>query len=80
MKVFDSIRELRNGKKYDTASNAAMSENSNCEGRPALNYTEANETQGPKSRALNQAEVDEQINSFIATSRGSKKIWLVFSK
>ena len=65
MQAFDSIGELRNGKKNDSSSTTNMSENSRSEGSPAMNSTEINENEGPKIHAITQAEVDEQTKSFI---------------
>ena len=43
MQAFDSIPELRNGKKYDTASSTSMSENSSSENSPTMNSTVSND-------------------------------------
>ena len=66
MQVFDSIRELRNGERYDTASNAIMRESSCSESSPAKNSPETNENEVPKLPALTQDVVDELVTSFIA--------------
>ena len=66
MQAFDSIRELRNGEWYDTASNSIMRENSSSEGSPAKNSLETNENEVPEIPTLTQDEVHELIKSFIA--------------
>ena len=73
IKVFASIRKLRNGKKYDTASNTIKSENSNSEGNPAMNSRGTNKNEDPEVHAITQEEVDEQIKNFIATL--TRKLW-----
>ena len=65
MQAFDSISELRNSKKYNTASNTTMSESSMSEGSIDMNSTETNENAGPELHALTQAKVDAEIKSFI---------------
>ena len=66
MQAFDSIRRLRNGARYDTASNSIMRENSSSEGSPAKNSPEANKIEVPEIPALSQEVVDELIKRFIA--------------
>ena len=65
MQVFDSIHELKNGKKYNTASNTTMSKISSSEGSPTMHSTENNEKEGPEIQGINQSEIDEQIRRFI---------------
>ena len=43
-----------------------MSENSSSEGSSAMNSTDTNGNEGPEIPEITQAEVDEQIKSFIA--------------
>ena len=66
MKSFDSIRELRNGKIYDTARNTTVNENSISESSSAINFRETNENEVPEIHNLTQEEFNEQIKSFIA--------------
>ena len=66
MQAFDCIRELKNGKRYDTTSNRVMSKTSVSEASPAMNPPETKEIEGPEVSAITQDEVDEKIKSFIA--------------
>ena len=61
MQVFDSIRTLRDGKRYYTTRNTTWSENSSSGGSLANNSDEINERGGPNNRALAQEDVDVQI-------------------
>ena len=61
MQAFDSIREVENGKKYDTASNTTLSENNSSEGSPVMNSHKTNQNGSPENRVLTQEEVDERI-------------------
>ena len=78
MQSFDSLRELRNGKKCEIASNTTMGKNSSSEGSPAMNSAETNENAGLEHRAFLQAEVDEWIKSFIAPLTKELKDWIQF--
>ena len=65
VQAFDSIREFRNGKRYNTARTTTMSENRRSEGSHAMNSNEINENDVPEFRSLTQEEVNEKIKSFI---------------
>ena len=48
MQASESIRELKNGKRYNTAITWTLSENNSSEGSPPMNSHEINENEGPK--------------------------------
>ena len=64
MQSLDSTRQLRNGKKYGTATRISMSECS--ESSPIMNALERNLNEESESRILKQEEVDQKIRSHIA--------------
>ena len=66
MQTFDSIHELRNGKRYNTAKTTTFSENNSSKGCLTLNSHEINDNEGPEICLLTQNEVNEQIKGFIA--------------
>ena len=66
MQVFDSIREFRNGKRYNTARTMTMGEKISPESSSAVISQETNENEGPKVHSLTQEEDNERIESFIA--------------
>ena len=79
MQAFDSIRVLRNRRKYDTSIYTVISESSTSDGSPAMIAPETIENEGLKIRTLTQEEVDEQIQLFITPVAMQLKdfIWLV---
>ena len=66
MESFDSIRKLRNVKRYNTITDTTLSENSCSEDNPVVNSHETNENESPETRAFTQEEVNEKIKTFIA--------------
>ena len=46
-----------------------MSKNSSSESSPVMKHPESNKNEGPKTRALSQEKLDEQIQSFIVPLR-----------
>ena len=66
MQPFDSIRELRNEKKYDTTNSINMSVNNSSESSPILNALEGSVIDESDARTLKQEEIDEQMRKYIA--------------
>ena len=66
MQSLNSVRELRNRKRYNTARSTVMSENNGPESNPAMNSQWTNENEEPENRNLKQ-ELIEQIKSFIVS-------------
>ena len=62
---FDSYRELRNGKRYNTNSGQTVSENGSTEDNRAGNSLENIEEEIPEIGTLTQEAVNEQIKGFI---------------
>ena len=60
---FESIRELRNGKRYNTLS---MSKNNGLQSISAMVFHDINENEMPEIRAITRKEANEQNTSFIA--------------
>ena len=65
MPLFDSIRELRNGKKYKTAT-ISMSEGNSSEANPIIIAHENKSDKECETHILTQEEFDEQIRDYIA--------------
>ena len=61
---FDSYRELRNGKRYNTNSGQTVSEKSSTEDNRAGNSSENIEEEVPEIGTLTQEAVNEQIKEF----------------
>ena len=64
MPVFDTIRELRNGKMYETATNTNIREDNSSETNLIKSAHECNTDNESKTRNSIQ-EVDEQMKNFI---------------
>ena len=62
--VFDTIRELKNGKKYETTANISISENNCAEIIPTVSAYESNTDTECETRIVTQEEVDEQIRNY----------------
>ena len=65
MQSFDSIQQLKNGKKYDTANGKKISENSYVESSPITNLRERNVEDEPEVHVLTQEELNAQIRNHI---------------
>ena len=64
MQSSDWIRQMRNGKKYETAICISLNENS--ESSPIMNAPERKIEEESNARTLTQGKDNEQIRSFIA--------------
>ena len=67
MLAFDSIRELKNGKRHNTARKTTLSKNKSSEISSATNFCETKENEGPKIEASRQNAVNEQFENFTAS-------------
>ena len=63
MPAFDTARELKNVKKYDTANNTIMNENITSEAIMSAHKGSSNNES--KARILTQ-EIDKQIKNYVA--------------
>ena len=63
MLSFDSIRQLRNGKKYGTAISIKMSECASAESSPIMNASERNVEDEPEAHVSTQDKVNDQIKN-----------------
>ena len=65
MQSFDSVWQLRNGKKYDTANTLKMNDSKNTESSPIVNAPGRNARDELEVHALTQEEVNEQVRNHI---------------
>ena len=65
MQSFDSIKQLRNGKTYDTAYSIKMRQNNSTESSPIIKALERNVEDEPEVHVVIQKEVNEQIINHI---------------
>ena len=66
MLAFDTSRFLRNGKKYKTATNTNISENSSSGNDPAMGSHEDEVSSESEAPILTQEDINEQIRCYIA--------------
>ena len=66
MLAFDTVRNLRNEKKYEPATNANMSENSSSGNNPAMSTHQDDFNSESEARIPTQEDAKEQIKNYIA--------------
>ena len=71
MPVFDTLQDLRNGKKYETIANTRLHEHGSSENLALLSSHWGDADSKSRTRILIQEEVDEQIKNYIAPWLGS---------
>ena len=65
MPAFDTVRESRSEKKYETATNTNLSESNSSETKPIMNAHLDDIKNESEARIPTQEEVDEQIRNVI---------------
>ena len=67
MLAFDTVRVLRNGKKYETGMNTNMSEHSSLGNNPAMSIHEDDVNGESETRTLALEVFNEQMRNYIAS-------------